>query len=106
MRENERVYGYTLITIGLISEQVVYVGSTNDPAKREEEHKRDGKDFNYLSVETGPMSRREAERWEEATIKRFAAQTGYRPYYNRTMNGRRRGGGKKAQRMPYGGRIW
>ena len=48
--------------------KVVYVGTTNDPERREKEHKESGKNFGHMNItsrkmtETGAMKKEEKRR--------------------------------------------
>lgn len=68
--------------------QVVYVGVTNDPDAREEEHHDDGKHFSHLRVVGPAVTRDTAERWEEDRLAAYRRNHGGRnPRYNVTDDG-------------------
>ena len=80
----QKVHGYTLRgRTGRIN----YVGVSNDPYRRAEEHYMDGK-RGRLKVETSAMSRSEARQWE---VERLAAyrrnHSGKNPRHNKTKSG-------------------
>lgn len=58
---SRNVVGYTIRSR---DDRILYVGITNHPEARADEHWEDGKRFNYLKVETRPMPRTYARRWE------------------------------------------
>ncbi|MBQ9439986.1 MAG: GIY-YIG nuclease family protein [Paludibacteraceae bacterium] len=68
--------------------KVVYVGITNDPERRSQEHSVD-KDFTRL-VPIGPkVSPETAERWEEDRIATYKKNHhGNRPKYNQNDSGK------------------
>ena len=67
---DNNVYGYTLLDdLG----KIVYVGITNNPRARRAEHRLDGKEFAELKIETKPMSRQAALKWEARRIMGGAA---------------------------------
>ena len=66
---------------------MLYIGITNNPRAREAEHRLDGKRFNYLNIETRPMSRDYAEAWEARRLARYRDYVGRNPHYNRTDDG-------------------
>lgn len=69
-----------------------YIGTTNNPERRREEHAQDGKlrDGGVLKVESELMSRREAERRESQMLADYEALTGRLPIHNRTSDGQYR----------------
>ena len=83
--EQDQTLGYTLRDC---EGDTVYVGITKDPFSRVTDHKRDGKEFETLTVETKPMDRREAEDWETHLIKCYKFLTGRNPIYNKTPDGK------------------
>lgn len=68
--------------------RVVYVGITNDPERRAQEHAAD-KDFTRM-VTVGPkVTRTTAERWEEERIDTYKQNhKGERPKYNQNDTGK------------------
>lgn len=66
------------------SNQIVYVGITNDPARRIDEHSIDGKNFTHMTIEGPIVSRGSAERWEQDRIDIYSRNhSGYSPKYNK-----------------------
>lgn len=68
--------------------KVVYVGITNDPIRRDQEHAAD-KNFTKM-VPIGPkVTRATAERWEEERIATYKQNhQGERPKYNQNDTGK------------------
>ena len=67
--------------------QPTYFGVTNDPSRRAAEHKQDGK-RGKLNVETRPMSRAYARRWEAQKLARHRkTHRGKNPVHNKTRSG-------------------
>ena len=68
--------------------KVVYVGITNDPIRREQEHAAD-KNFTKM-VTIGPrVTRATAEKWEEERISTYKQNhQGERPKYNQNDTGK------------------
>ena len=81
---NKNVYGYTLRDD---YDRIVYVGNTDNPRARVAEHEFEGKDFDELVVETGPMTRQSAQRWESRRLKSYRDFVGRNPIYNKTNSG-------------------
>ena len=83
-KKSKPVRGYTLRSR---RGRVKYVGITNNPRRRAAQHRRSGK-RGKMRVETGPLSRRRARRWEGARLARHRRKTGGRnPRYNKTRDG-------------------
>ena len=80
----EQVYGYSLRDR---SGKRVYTGTTNSPSARRSEHRLDGKRFHSMRIETGPMTRKDAEAWEARSIQGSRHRTGSNPKYNKTVDG-------------------
>lgn len=69
--------------------RVVYIGITVRPEAREAEHRKEGKQFERLQVETSRTNRREAERWEAERLDHHRLTNGgHNPHYNKTRDGR------------------
>ena len=67
--------------------RITYYGVTNDPSRRATEHKRDGK-RGKLKVETRPMSRAAARRWERRRLAVYRKNhRGKNPVHNKTRSG-------------------
>lgn len=65
--------------------KIVYVGITDDPKRRESEHRQDGKKFAKMNV-TGPaVTQNSAEKWEEERLETYRKHhKGKNPKYNKT----------------------
>ncbi len=65
--------------------QIVYAGITNDPERREEEHREEGKRFSGMSTVGPAVTKATAERWEEERLEAFRnTHRGQNPKYNET----------------------
>ncbi len=65
--------------------KVVYVGITDDPEKREKEHKRERKRFSSMKVIKPPVTQSSAEKWEEKRLDTYKSNhRGKNPRYNKT----------------------
>ena len=81
---DNNVYGYTLLDyLG----KIVYIGISDNPLERRAEHRRAGKQFKEIKIETKPMSRQHALRWEAWRLKSYRDGTGRNPMYNKTADG-------------------
>ena len=78
------VYGYTLRDY---FGKIVYVGISDNPRARRAEHGLAGKQFKEIKIETKPMSRLAAERWEARRLKSYRVDMGRNPRYNETADG-------------------
>lgn len=68
--------------------QVVYIGITNDPEAREQEHFDAGKRFSHLLVVGPAVTRDTAEGWDEDRLAAYRRSHGGRnPRYNKTETG-------------------
>ena len=76
-------YVYKLVRNG----QTVYIGITNDLARREQEHRED-KQFDKMQVIEGPCTREEAEKLESLQLRLFSFFHSHLPEYNQTCNGK------------------
>lgn len=76
-------YVYKLVRNG----QTVYIGITNDLARREQEHRED-KQFDKMQVIKGPCTREEAEKLESLQLRLFSFSHSHLPEYNQTCNGK------------------
>ena len=65
-----------------------YIGTTNNPARRNVEHSASGKKFDYLQVTSPRVSKSEADRRETRNLRSYKKATGKRPKYNKTSNGK------------------
>ena len=80
----DRSQGYTIRDS---KGRIKYVGETNNPQRRAVEHKRAGKG-GTLQVETRPMPRGWARRWEKQKLARHRkTHGGQNPAHNQTPSG-------------------
>ena len=63
--------------------RVVYIGITNDPDRREEHHRAEGKRFSRMWLIGRQTTRAAAERWEEERLASYRrSHGGKNPRYN------------------------
>ena len=63
---------------------VVYIGITNDPARREQEHRSEGKVFDTMNVIRPAVTETTAREWEQERLKTYRSNHGgENPKYNR-----------------------
>ncbi len=67
--------------------KVVYVGTTNDPERREVEHKQQGKQFTKLNVTSRKMTDNGAKKKEAERLKTYRRNQGKNPLYNKDLDG-------------------
>lgn len=67
--------------------KVVYVGTTNDPERREQEHKEDGKKFGRMNVTSRRMTEEGAKKKETKRIETYRKNQGKNPKYNKDSDG-------------------
>lgn len=68
--------------------KVVYRGTTNDPERREKEHRDKGLDFDRFAVTSRRMTREGAKKKEEKNLETYRRGHGGRnPKYNRDDDG-------------------
>ena len=83
----ERQSGVRGYTLRGRNGRVNYVGVTNSPSRRAAEHKQGGKSGS-MKVETQPMPRSSARRWEVARLAAYRRNhTGNNPRHNQTRSG-------------------
>lgn len=64
---------------------ILYIGITNDPEEREEEHRTDGKRFGHMRIVGPAVTKDTAEEWEEERLEAYRRSHGGRnPRYNET----------------------
>lgn len=69
--------------------KTVYVGITNNPSRREAEHRADGKDFTRMNIIGRPSTIEGASKWEEERINTYKRHHGgERPKYNENDSGK------------------
>lgn len=65
--------------------KVVYRGITDNPDRREGEHRDEGKRFSHMHVVRRPVTKEAAEEWEEENLKSYRkSHRGKNPRYNET----------------------
>jgi predicted GIY-YIG superfamily endonuclease len=65
--------------------KVVYVGITDNPERRESEHRQDGKKFTKMNVIGSVVTQNSAEKWEEERLQSYRKHHGGKnPKYNKT----------------------
>ena len=68
--------------------EVVYQGTTNDPDRREREHRAQGKDFDHLRVTSRRMTSEGAKAKEAENLARYRrGHRGRNPQYNDDADG-------------------
>ena len=68
--------------------KIVYFGSTNDPDRRMEEHKKEGKQFTQMIVLTRRMTKDGAKAKEEERLATYRkGHGGKNPKYNKDFDG-------------------
>ena len=67
--------------------ETVYIGSTNDPERREEEHRDEGKRFSGLQITSRRMTKEGAETKEAEQLKTFRSNHGKNPRHNKDTDG-------------------
>jgi predicted GIY-YIG superfamily endonuclease len=77
------------VTYKLVKDgKATYIGTTNNPKRRNVEHSKSGKKYDYLKVTSSRVSKTEAERRETRNIKSYKKATGKNPKYNKTSDGK------------------
>jgi len=66
---------------------VLYVGTTNDPERREQEHENEGKKFSNMKITSKRMTEKGAKKKEEDRIKTYRRSHGKNPKYNKDPDG-------------------
>ena len=67
--------------------EVVYVGTTNDPERREHEHKEEGKKFSHMKVTSRKITDDGAKQKESTRLKTYRKNQGKNPQYNKDSDG-------------------
>jgi predicted GIY-YIG superfamily endonuclease len=65
-----------------------YIGTTNNPSRRNKEHSKSGKRYDYLEVTSPRVNKKEAERRETRNLSSYKKATGKKPKYNKTSDGK------------------
>ncbi|MBT3406427.1 hypothetical protein HN419_04630 [Candidatus Woesearchaeota archaeon] len=77
------------VTYKLVKDgKATYIGTTNNPKRRNVEHSKSGKKYDYLQVTSSRVSKSEAERRETRNLRSYKKATGKRPTYNKTSDGK------------------
>ena len=64
--------------------KVLYKGITNNPERREEEHKKEGKRFSNMKIIGPVVTKPSAEEWEEKSLEIYRKNHGGKnPRYNK-----------------------
>jgi predicted GIY-YIG superfamily endonuclease len=64
--------------------EIVYIGITDDPARRDQEHRAQGKTFSNLSVEGPVVTEGSARKWEAKRLETYQRNHGgQNPKYNK-----------------------
>ena len=67
--------------------KIVYLGTTNDPVQREQEHREAGKKFSKLKVTSRKMTDDGAKKKEAARLAIYRRNQGKNPKYNEDSDG-------------------
>ncbi len=67
--------------------QVVYVGETNNPERREQEHKEEGKQFVKMAITSRRMTKDGAQTKEAERLATYRKNQGRNPKYNKDSDG-------------------
>lgn len=67
--------------------KVVYVGTTNDPEQREQEHREAGKQFGHMNITSRRMTEDGAKKKEKERIETYRKNQGKNPKYNKDSDG-------------------
>ena len=67
---------------------VVYIGTTNDPDRREQEHRDSGKKFNHMHITSVKMTEEDAMKKEKEMLSTYRQNhEGNNPKYNKDDDG-------------------
>ena len=67
--------------------RTVYIGSTNDPERREGQHRDEGKRFMRMEIASRRMTEDGAKKKEAEQLKNFRSNHGRNPKYNKDSDG-------------------
>lgn len=67
--------------------KIVYVGTTNDPERREQEHKNSGKQFGHMKITSRRMTEDGAKKKEKKRIETYRKNHGKNPKFNKDSDG-------------------
>jgi len=77
--KRRKYYRYVLLD----NRRIVYIGITDDPKRREQEHRREGKKFTKMKIIGPAVTRETAEKWEEERLRTYRRHhKGRNPKYN------------------------
>ena len=68
--------------------KAVYIGTTNNPQLRNQQHSQSGKIYDFMVVTSPKLPRLEAERREVRNIESYRKATGKNPRYNKAFDGK------------------
>lgn len=65
--------------------KIVYIGITDDPSRREAQHRQEGKRFSHMRVVGLAVTIDTAQKWEKERLETYRkSHSGKNPRYNRT----------------------
>lgn len=67
--------------------KIVYFGTSDDPERREQEHREAGKNFSKLKVTSRKMTEDSAKKKEAARLAIYRKNQGKNPKYNEDSDG-------------------
>ena len=67
--------------------KVLYAGTTNDPERREQQHRNEGKKFGHLRVTSVRMTEAGAKEKESKRLATYRKNQGRNPKYNKDTDG-------------------
>ena len=67
--------------------KVVYVGTTNEPELREQEHREAGKKFGHMNITSRRMTEDGAKKKEKERLETYRKNQGKNPKYNKDSDG-------------------
>jgi predicted GIY-YIG superfamily endonuclease len=68
--------------------KVVYVGTTNNPDRRQQEHDKSGKNFSKMNITSRKMTEEGAMKKESSRLDTYRKNhSGSNPKYNKTIDG-------------------
>ncbi|NRB64676.1 MAG: GIY-YIG nuclease family protein [Saprospiraceae bacterium] len=70
-----------------VGNEVVYVGTTNDPERREKEHLDAGKKFGHMNITSKKMTEGGAMKKEAERLATYRKNQGKNPKYNKSLDG-------------------
>ncbi len=67
--------------------KVLYVGTTNDPDRRERQHRKEGKNFGHMKVTSRRMTKDGAKKKEAERLATYRKNQGRNPDHNKDSDG-------------------